>query len=136
MLSAGCPAAPRIGPVATPSSLPSPDPAKPKAVEPLPMPAQQVAIAQFYTDTDARTHRRDKRGYTATKVLADGTPPSKGGYDLVLSGRLRSLPGGRVIVCTNRLRGMPPDCIVSAQLDSVTIEHPVTREKLADWAGA
>lgn len=136
VLAAGCPAAPAIDPAAPPGARASHDAALPKEVERPPIAAQQIAIAQFYTETDARTHRRGKRGYTATKVLAEGMAPSTIGYDLVLSGRLRHLPDGRAITCINRLAGAPPDCVVSAELDSVAIEHPVTREKLADWVGA
>jgi hypothetical protein len=140
MLAADCPVPP-----AEPSAPPSaaspgstPADAKPGATPPSPSPSPfpHIGVAQFFSGTDARTHRRDHRAYTATKVLADGVSPSQAGYDLVISGRLRRLASGLVIACLNRDTLSPPDCIVSVQLDSVAIENPVTGESIAKWSSA
>ena len=93
----------------------------------------RVAIAQFFSDTDSRTLRRDGRPYEATKALAEGQAPSAQGYDLVLSGRLKRLPDGRVIACKVSRPDAPPQCIVSADFDRVWIERPDTQESLAEW---
>lgn len=95
---------------------------------------QRVGIAQLSTAADARTARRDDRPYEATKVLEKGATPSKLGYDLVLSGRLRKYPDGRVIAC--RLLGaeVPPECVISAQFDRVRIQTPDGQATLGDWA--
>jgi hypothetical protein len=94
---------------------------------------QRVGIAQFFSHTDSRTLRRDGRPYEATKVLEEGQAPSAQGYDLVLSGRLKRLPDGRVIACKVEQPDLPPRCIVSADFDRVWIERPDTKESLAEW---
>ena len=93
----------------------------------------RVGLAQFFTKTDPRTGRRDGRPYEATKVLADEKPPSRQGYNLVLSGRLRHLPSGPVIACEAQNRDAPPQCVVSAVFDRVWIEEPGTKSLIAEW---
>ena len=90
-------------------------------------------MAQFFTKTDPRTGRRDDRPYEATKVLAEGEQPSADGYNLVLSGRLRAQPLGRVISCRSSSVDAAPQCIVSAHFDRVWIENPRSKEILASW---
>jgi hypothetical protein len=93
---------------------------------------QIVGIAQFFTATDPRTMRRDGRSYEATTKLDDGDQPA-GGFDLLLSGRLKALPDGRVIACTPTAAGQRPACIVSVEFGQVSIERADTHESLADW---
>ena len=57
-------------------------------------------------------------------------------YDLVIIGRLRRLASGAVIRCVNRSPDLPPECIVSVQLDSVAIEQPESGETIAKWSSA
>ena len=97
---------------------------------------ERVGIAQFFTEADPRTHRRDSRAYEATKRLEEKEAPSSHGYDLVLSGRLKALPDGRVIACAAAQAEAPPECIVSAGFDRVRIERPDTRAVVAEWDGA
>ena len=94
---------------------------------------QRVGIAQLSTSADDRTVRRDGRPYEATKVLEEGALPSARGYDLVLSGRVKKLPDGRVIAC--RVSGIdaPPECVISAQFDRVRIQTPDGKTTLGDW---
>lgn len=93
----------------------------------------RVGIAQFFSDADSRTRRRDQRAYEATKLIPAGEAPSAQGYDLVLSGRLRKLPQGSVISCVVDSKEAPPECVVSAEFDRVSIEQPTTGEVLAQW---
>ena len=62
--------------------------------------------------------------------------PSRSGYDLVLSGRLKPLPGGKVITCIGNIADQPPNCIVSVEFDRVRIERADNREPLAEWAAS
>jgi hypothetical protein len=55
------------------------------------------------------------------------------GFTLVLSGRLKALPDRRVILCSARGPDSPPECVVSAEFDRVWIEHPATKEVVAQW---
>lgn len=97
----------------------------------------RIGIAQFFTATDSRTHRRDSRAYEASKVLPADQGISSSGWNLVLSGRLKSLEGRGVIRCsTAKGPDQPPDCVISADFDSVWIENPETRNRLAEWTGS
>lgn len=97
------------------------------------VPIAHIGIAQFFTSAEPRTHRRDARAYSATKILTEGGSPNPNGYDLLITGRLRRLANGSVITCANRDPATPPDCVVSAQFESVAIKHPVSGETIAEW---
>ena len=132
LLTAACPARPQEPqPAGEAGDASEPAASEPAAARPS---GRRVGLAEFYTHTDARTARRDGRAYEATKVLAEGQLPSPQGYDLVLSGRLRPAPGGRVITCRVESVDSPPDCIVSAQFDRVRIERPDTKDIVAEWS--
>ena len=91
-----------------------------------------VGIAHFFTEQDSRLRRRDQRAYETTVKLAEGEQPSPTGYDLVLSGRLTQLPGGRVIACAGNGAAAPPRCIVSADFDQVRLARP-DGTMIAEW---
>lgn len=93
----------------------------------------QVGIARFFTATDTRTGRRDGRPYEATKTLESVTGVQ--GFDLVLSGRLQPLAGGRVIGCLPAGSERAPDCLIAARVDSVRFEQPGSHETIAEWTG-
>ena len=95
---------------------------------------QRIAIAQFYSSTDTRAGRRTDRPYEAVVTPAADNSIERTGFDLVLSGRLRALPNGKVIQCVATDPRRPPDCILSATFDQVRMEHPETRALLAQWA--
>lgn len=94
----------------------------------------KVGIAQFFTRSDARTRRRDRRAYEAVIAVEPGSPVGSKGFDLVLSGRLRPLPGKRVIECIAATIDLPPDCIVTADIDEVRMERPEDGNVLARWS--
>ena len=129
LLAAGCSEAGGPSAIDTPKNTgDSPSPAtKPASV-------WRVGVAQFFGATETRTTRRDHRAYETTKTLGEGERPSSQGYDLILSGRLRELPDGRVIACHVASDALPPECVVSAKFDQVRIERADTHETLADWS--
>lgn len=111
--------------------------AAPATAAPLPRTASashRVGIAQFFTEAEPRTRRRDSRAYEATLTLDAEEQPSTQGYDLVLSGRLRRLPDARVIACHVVVPEAPPECVISAEFDRVRLERP-GGELLAEWGG-
>lgn len=110
------------------------DASDPQEAEPVPTPPR-IGIAQFFTDQDPRTRRRDSRPYQASHTLREGKAISSQGYNLVLSGRLRALPGRGVIQCMSRGADTPPECVVSAEFLRVWIEQPGTRDVIAEWGG-
>lgn len=59
---------------------------------------------------------------------------SASGFNLVLSGRLRSAPGNKGIESVAVGRDAPPDCIVSADIDEVRMEQPEDGSVLARWS--
>lgn len=95
---------------------------------------QRIGIAQFFSADDARTRRRMNRPFEAVKQLGEGEQVGQGGFDLVLSGRLRARGDGRVILCAGSGLDRPPDCIVSATVDRVWIERPGDRKVMAQWS--
>ncbi|HEY8593008.1 MAG TPA: hypothetical protein VIL42_09130 [Sphingomicrobium sp.] len=110
-------------------------PAQSEADRPAVTTSPRIGIAQFFTADESRTARRGGRPYQATQTLAAGaTDVGQQGFDLILSGRLRAVPGGRVIRCVGSGGNRPPDCIIGAQFDRVRIEEPRTRELIAQWA--
>ena len=104
------------------------------AAEPEPAPPR-VGIAQFFTDTDARTGRRSLRPYEAVKTLDADQPIGAQGFNLVLSGRLKQLPDKGVIACVAKGAESPPECILSVDFDRVWIEKPSDGEIIAEWGG-
>ncbi len=100
--------------------------------EPVPT-APRIGIAQFFTSQDPRTRRRDSRPYSTVKTLPEGTPVASQGFNLVLSGRLRALPGRGVIECVGKGADTPPECVVSAEFLHVWIERPDSGEVIAEW---
>jgi hypothetical protein len=92
-----------------------------------------VGIAQFFTEQDARTHRRASRAYEVTKTLKVDEQPSARGYDLLLSGRLKRRGDGKVITCTLAGGTAPPSCVISVDFDHVAIIRADTGEQLARW---
>lgn len=94
----------------------------------------KIGVAQFFTRNDARTRRRDRRAYEAVVKVEQGAPVGSQGFNLVLSGRLRPVPGKRVIECVAELSDTPPDCVVSAHIDEVRIEQPEDGSVLARWS--
>ena len=130
LLEAACPIAP-----ARPTALASKDTgdqeSQPAADED--GPSSRIGIVQFFTEQDSRAHRRNERPYSATVRLDEGEEPSGKGYDLVLSGRLASLPDGRVIACRGAEPDRAPTCIASAKFDRISLATP-DGETIAEWS--
>jgi hypothetical protein len=126
LLADGCPPGPQLPPDARDAE---------GGASPPSTSHRRIGIAHFFTEADSRTGRRDHRAYEATKVLKEGEQPSAEGYNLVLSGRLRARPLGRVISCTVVSIDAPPQCVVSAEFGRVWIEQPGSKQVVAEWGG-
>lgn len=139
LLQPVCPAAaaveaPAESPGSTDTDEPNPSSEGEQSDEPVPT-GPRIGIAQFFTSSDPRTRRRDMRPYEAVKTMPEGSPISSQGFDLVLTGRLRALPGRGVIACSATNAQSPPECIVSAIFQRVWIEQPDPRQVIAEWGG-
>lgn len=93
----------------------------------------KIGIAQFFTDTDPRTRRRSNRPYESVTTLPPDKQPGAQGFDLLIAGRLRAVPGGGVILCEVRSPAEPPPCIVSVDVDRVQVEWPDTKTVIDKW---
>ena len=107
--------------------------AAPVTTDEVPPSGQRIGLAEFFGATDSRTGRRKDRAYEATSILPAGEQPSREGYNLVLSGRLKMRESGSVVTCRIAGRDVAPECIVSAAFDHVWIEHPQSRAVIAEW---
>jgi hypothetical protein len=94
----------------------------------------RVGVVQGYSASDPRTHRT-RQAYEVTRRLDADTRPSAQGYDLVISGRLRRLPGGTVITCRQDGPAHPPACLIAADFDRVALARGDTGEQIAEWTG-
>lgn len=128
LLTAACP----VPPITTGGDEPPAEPDA-KASEQL---GSRIAIAQFFTAADPRTRRRDERPYRYTARLTEGEQPSAAGYDMVVSGRLRRLPNGRVVTCSAPAVDVAPTCIISVIVDHVSMSRVDTGAILAEWGAA
>jgi hypothetical protein len=106
------------------------EPATDKAV---PRAIQRISIARLFTSSDARTGRRSGRPYEAVIALPEGEAAPPDGLNLIISGRLRALPDGRVIACALAGPDRPPDCLISAEIGEVRLQRPGDSEVLAEW---
>ena len=118
---------------ASPASAETP-PAGTKTEEEQTPALPRIGLAQFFSETDARTGRRSMRPYEAVKTGDPNQPIGRQGFDLVLSGRLKALPDGRVVACSSATADRPPDCVVSADFDRVWIESPESQDIIAEWS--
>jgi hypothetical protein len=92
-----------------------------------------VAIAQFYGKSDSRVSQRANRAYELVREVKAGSAEARGPFDLVLTGRLRRSPRGKVIDCIAVSPDRPPRCIISAELGQVRIERVGTNDVLGEW---
>lgn len=135
LLTAACPRQPAPPPNPRPQAEePAEPPAETKAVPTAPRSVPRIGIAQFFTETDSRTRRRSARPYEAVKSFEETRGVQANGFNLVLSGRLRAGPAGRVIACGSAGIDSWPDCLIFADIDQVRMERPETREIIAEWA--
>ena len=89
-----------------------------------------IVVAQLFTSEESRVQRPEST-YDLTKVIDEAERPTQG-LDLVVEGRFHELSDGRAIHCA--AADGPPACVVSAKLDRVAIENPVSGTVLGEWS--
>lgn len=93
---------------------------------------RSAGIAQFFTSEDSRLLHRSGRDYRKVVALPKGSAPPKGLF-LLLEGRLRAWPDGKVVRCRDPGKGKRPSCIAAATIDRVAVERIDDRSILAEW---
>ncbi len=131
LLDAACPAGAPVAPAAEASKIQGAQDPEPDA-GPAPVPSS-VGLAEFHQADSDRSTRRGTRPYEVTKRLPGTERP--GAVDLLIEGRLRGLPGGKVIACTATSPATPPTCIISVRIDGVSLRQP-GGEVLAQWSSS
>jgi len=93
-----------------------------------------VGIAHYFTAEDSRVQRRSDRSYEIVRRADPAILPPAGGFNLVIQGRLKPWPEGRVIRCSGSGGATRPVCVVSAEFDRVAFENPETGQTVAQWS--
>jgi hypothetical protein len=99
-------------------------------IEPITLPGQTLAIAQFLTGAD----QRNEHGFSAVqRVPADKFDASRG-FRVRLIGRIARVPGGDPVRCVQPAGiEQRPICVIAASVDEVRIENAATGAILASW---
>lgn len=135
MLNASCPAAPLPKADApdiddaTKKSIVADKPADQSAAAPSPT----VGIVQYYGENDSRVGARNGKPLTKIETITGLKPAPTTGAVMVLQGRLRHWPDGKVILCKGEGRTSRPQCLVSATIDRVAFERADNRTVIAEW---
>jgi hypothetical protein len=108
--------------------------AAPTGTEPITLPGQTLAIAQFFTGTDRRAALRDDRPFETVQRVPLGQFDAARGFRVLLTGRIDRVPGGGPVRCIQPAGiEQRPICVVAVVLDEVRIENPIGAEVLATW---
>ena len=122
--------------LATAPGEPTTDDAKGKdaADAPAPLPPREhtAGIAQYFTPADSRVGTRAGRDYVKVVTLAEGQTAPKG-MMLLVEGRLRAWPDGKIIECRDSRTGGRPICIAGITVDRVAFERADDRTVVAEW---
>lgn len=103
-------------------------------VDPVTLPGQTLAMAQFFTSDGPRQGRRGEKPYEIVKRMAAADVRGARGFRLQIRGRIARVPGGAPISC-RQPAGVEqrPVCVIAMQTDEVAIQNPTTDETLATW---
>ena len=108
--------------------------ARASGMEPVTIPGQTLAVAQFFADDTRRAALRDGRPFESVQRVPREDFAAPRGFRLLLSGRIDSLPGGGPVRCIQPAGiEQRPICVVAVTLDEVRIENPATDDLLARW---
>lgn len=113
---------------------PARSPAAPAGTEPVTLPGQTLAVAQFFTGSDRRAALRDDRPFETVQRVPLSQFDAARGFRLLLTGRIDRVPGGDPVRCIQPAGiEQRPICVVAVVLDEVRIENPIGSKVLATW---
>ncbi|MDQ0839561.1 hypothetical protein [Sphingomonas faeni] len=114
-----------------PAAQDSPAPA---GADPVTLPGQTLAIAQFFDGDGARQGQRNGKPYETVVRMAPEEVRAERGFQLRIDGRIADIPGQGPVSCRQPAGAeQRPICIVAIAMDHVAIDNPVTGKTLATW---
>lgn len=106
----------------------------PAGSEPVTLPGQTLAIAQFF-DGEGGRPGRDGKPYETVKRMAPDEVKSAQGFRLRLRGRIAEIPEQGPVSCRQPAGSeQRPICVIAVTLDDVAIENAQTGNTLATWS--
>lgn len=134
MREAGCPAA-AVSPDTRVETDDQPPPSAPaQAAASFTAEPQVAGLAAVFAHEGSRVGRRDGKPFAFSLRADDATPleAPRGGYRLVLEGRMIAFPGGGAIHCRTASPDARPVCIAAAEVDRVAFED-ADGKLLREW---
>lgn len=111
--------------------------ATPSGTEPITLPGQTLAIAEFVAPDAQRDVRRSARPFETVKRVAVGRFDGSRGFRLRVTGRIDRVPGFGPVRCLQPAGiEQRPICVIGVRLEEVKLEDPSTDEVLATWSVA
>ena len=102
--------------------------------EPVTLPGQTLAVAQFLPGDARREARRGARPFELVRRLPRAALDASRGFRLRLLGRIGRVPGGGPVRCVQPAGiEQRPICVIAVTLDEVRIENAATGAVLATW---
>lgn len=108
--------------------------ARASGMEPVTLPGQTLAVAQFFADGTRREALREGRPFESVQRVPREEFAAPRGFRLLLAGRIDRVPGNGPVRCIQPAGiEQRPICVVAVTLDEVRIENPASDEVLARW---
>jgi hypothetical protein len=115
-------------------SCPAGDSASAGGFEPITLPGQTLAIAQFFAAGGSRQALREGKPFETVLKVARADLPANGGFRVRLTGKIDRVPGNGPVHCIQPAGiEQRPVCVIAVSLDEVAIENSANGTTLATW---
>jgi hypothetical protein len=102
--------------------------------EPVTLPGQTLAVAQFFSGGSSRQALRRGDPFESVLSVRPGELRAAQGFRVGLTGKIDRVPGDGPVRCIQPAGiEQRPICVVAVSLDEVAIENPATGDTLATW---
>lgn len=110
-------------------------PAVPRGTDPITLPGQTLAIAQFFDGGNDRGERRSSRPLQIVQRTGAERLDTSKGFRLRITGRIEAIAGSAPVRCVQPAGSeQRPICVIGARIDSIELENPTTERTLATWS--
>lgn len=96
-------------------------------------PPHLVGIVQYYGANDSRVGFRNGKPLTKIEAINPLKAAPADGAIILLQGRLRHWPNGKVIQCRGDAQTAPPQCLVSTTIDRMAFQRTDNSAVIAEW---